>query len=98
MDGGYPSYLLECLERAQMKMRIEPQAYFPDMLPRNCQQQSIDLCGVWKGMSYRLDQEDLRSLLIFLYFCKPLEKKCLEDEAFTLKMLRWQQRETSMLS
>ena len=98
VEGNCPSQLAESLELAQMRMRVEPRAYFPDMLPRNCQQQSIDLCSVWKGMSYRLDQEDLRSLLIFLHFCKPLEKKSLEDETFTLKMLRWQQREANLMS
>ncbi len=98
LEGPCPQQLSESLELAQMRMRVDPRAYFPDILPRNCQQQSIDLCGVWKGMSYRLDQEDLRSLLVFLYFCKPLEKKSLEDETFTLKMLRWQQREANLMS
>ncbi len=93
-----PSRFSECLELAQMRMQVEPCTYYPDILPRNTQQQAIDLCTLWKGLGYRLDHDDLRSLLIFLYFCKPLEKKSLEDEVFTLKMLRWQQRENALHS
>lgn len=89
--------LAEVTELAQMRMQVEPCNYLPDMLPRNIQQQSIDLCAVWKGLNYRLGADDLRGLLLFLYLAKPLEKKGLEDEAFTLKMLRWQQRGGAMV-
>ncbi len=88
--------LAEVTELAQMRMQIEPCTYLPDMLPRNAQQQSIDLCAVWKSLNYRLGADDLRSLLVFLFLAKPLEKKGVEDEAFTLKMLRWQQRGGAM--
>lgn len=90
------SSLSEVLELAQMRMQIEPCNYLPDILPRNCQQQSIDLCSMWKGVHYRLGSEDLRGLLVFLALSKPVEKKSGEDDAFTLKMLRWQQREGFM--
>lgn len=88
--------LAEVFELAQMRMQVEPCNYLPDILPRNCQQQSIDLCSMWKGVHYRLGGDDLRGLLVFLTLAKPIEKKCVEDEAFTLKMLRWQQREGFM--
>jgi predicted solute-binding protein len=88
--------LADVLELAQMRMQVEPCNYLPDILPRNCQQQSIDLCSMWKGVHYRLGGDDLRGLLVFLTLAKPIEKKALEDEAFTLKMLRWQQREGFM--
>ena len=87
------SSLAEVLELAQKRMQVEPCNYLPDMLPRNCQQQSIDLCSMWKTLHYRLGPEDMRGLLLFLSLVKPLEKKAFEDEAFTLKMLRWQQRD-----
>jgi predicted solute-binding protein len=90
------SSLAEVLELAQMRMQVEPCNYLPDILPRNCQQQSIDLCSMWKGVHYRLSGEDLRGLLVFLSLAKPIEKKAVEDESFTLKMLRWQQREGFM--
>lgn len=85
-------------ELAEMRMQVEPCNYLPDMLPRNCQQQQIDLGGVWKHLSYRLSLSDIRSLQIFLYLAKPLEKKCLADQAFTLSMMRWQQKETALAS
>ncbi len=87
------SSLAEVFDLAQMRMQVEPCNYLPDILPRNCQQQSIDLCSMWKGVHYRLGTDDLRGLLVFLSLAKPIEKKSVEDEAFTLKMLRWQQRE-----
>ncbi|MCX6129521.1 MAG: hypothetical protein NTX25_10720 [Proteobacteria bacterium] len=88
------SGLAEVLELAQMRMQVEPCNYLPDILPRNCQQQSIDLCSMWKNVHYRLGAQDLRGLLLFLSLIKPLEKKSLEDETFTLKMLRWQQKDS----
>ncbi len=88
--------LAEVTELAQMRMQIEPCTYLPDMLPRNVQQQNIDLCSMWKSLSYRLGAEEMRSLLVFLYLARPLEKKGVEDDAFTLKMLRWQQRGNSL--
>lgn len=90
--------LAEVTELAQMRMQIEPCTYLPDMLPRNAQQQNIDLCSLWKSLNYRLGTDELRSLLVFLYLARPLEKKGVEDEAFTLKMLRWQQRGSSLTS
>jgi len=92
------SNLSEVSELAQMRMQVEPCNYLPDMLPRNCQQQQIDLSGVWKHLSYRLSTEDIRSLQVFLYLAKPLEKKCVADQAFTLSMMRWQQKETALAS
>ncbi|MBC7660985.1 MAG: hypothetical protein H7249_14910 [Chitinophagaceae bacterium] len=92
------STLSEASELAEMRMQVEPSNYVPDMLPRNCQQQQIDLTSVWKHLSYRLSPEDIRSLQIFLYLAKPLEKKCLADQAFTLSMMRWQQKETALAS
>ncbi|RYZ56938.1 MAG: hypothetical protein EOP07_11295 [Proteobacteria bacterium] len=92
------SQLSEASELAEMRMQIEPCNYLPDMLPRNCQQQQIDLGGVWKHLSYRLSPADIRSLQIFLYLAKPLEKKCLADQAFTLSMMRWQQKESALAS
>lgn len=90
------SQLSEASELAEMRMQVEPCNYLPDMLPRNCQQQQIDLGSVWKHLSYRLSPSDIRSLQIFLYLAKPLEKKCLADQAFTLSMMRWQQKETML--
>ncbi len=92
------SNLSEASELAQMRMQVEPCNYLPDMLPRNCQQQQIDLSSVWKHLSYRLSTEDIRSLQVFLYLAKPLEKKCVADQAFTLSMMRWQQKETMLAS
>lgn len=92
------STLSEASELAEMRMQIEPCNYLPDMLPRNCHSQSIDLSSVWKHVSYRLSNEDIRSLQVFLYLAKPLEKKCLADSAFTLSMMRWQQKETALAS
>ena len=92
------SQLSEVSELAEMRMQVEPCNYLPDMLPRNCLQQQIDLGGVWKHLSYRLSPADIRSLQIFLYLAKPLEKKCLADSAFTLSMMRWQQKETALAS
>ncbi|MBC7530621.1 MAG: hypothetical protein H7318_03520 [Oligoflexus sp.] len=92
------SQLSEVSELAEMRMQVEPCNYLPDMLPRNCLQQQIDLGGVWKHLSYRLSLADIRSLQIFLYLAKPLEKKCLADSAFTLSMMRWQQKETALAS
>lgn len=88
--------LAEVGELAQMRMQVEPCNYLPDMPPRNQQQQQIDLCSVWKNLSYRLSSEDMRSLQVFLYLAKPIEKKSLEDSAFMLKMLRWQQKDISI--
>lgn len=90
------SRLSEASDLAQLRMQVEPCNYFPDMLPRNCHSQSIDLSSVWKHVSYRLSNEDIRSLQIFLYLAKPLEKKCLADSAFTLSMMRWQEKESAL--
>jgi predicted solute-binding protein len=90
--------LSEASELAEMRMQVEPCNYLPDMLPRNCYSQSIDLSSVWKHVSYRLSNEDIRSLQVFLYLAKPLEKKCLADSAFTLSMMRWRQKETALAS
>ncbi|MES2744532.1 MAG: hypothetical protein V4655_03855 [Bdellovibrionota bacterium] len=92
------STLSDASELAEMRMQVEPCNYLPDMMPRNCHSQSIDLSGVWKHISYRLSNEDIRSLQVFLYLAKPLEKKCLADSAFTLSMMRWQQKETALAS
>ncbi len=92
------STLSEASELAEMRMQVEPCNYLPDMLPRNCHSQQIDLSSVWKHVSYRLSNEDIRSLQVFLYLAKPLEKKCLADSAFTLSMMRWQQKETALAS
>lgn len=92
------SSMSDASELAEMRMQVEPCNYLPDMLPRNRHSQSIDLSSVWKHVSYRLSNEDIRSLQVFLYLAKPLEKKCLADSAFTLSMMRWQQKETALAS
>ncbi len=92
------STLSEASGLAEMRMQVEPCNYVPDMPPRNCQQQQIDLGSVWRHLSYRLSPRDIRSLQLFLYLARPVEKKSLDGNAFTLSMMRWQQKESALAS
>lgn len=85
--------LVKASELAQAKMHVDPVSYLPDLLPLNHHGQAIDLALVWKHVSYRLNQDALKSIRLFLQLLRPLARKKETDESFRLKMIRWQQRE-----
>ncbi len=94
-QGSSRLKLLECAELAQAKMKIDPVDYLPDIEPVNCNGQKIDLASVWKDITYRLNTEDLKSLLLFLNLARPLQKNVSDQELVSVKLLRWQQSDTS---
>ncbi|SME97003.1 MqnA/MqnD/SBP family protein [Pseudobacteriovorax antillogorgiicola] len=89
--------VIQAAELAQARMKVEPSSYLPDIAPLNSQGQRIDLSGVWKQLNYRLVAEDFRSLMFYLHLAKPLLRKPMDDDAFKIKMIRWQEREASAI-
>lgn len=87
--------IIECAEMAQAKMKIDPVSYLPDVIPMNSSGQNIDLAAVWKTITYRLNSEDMKSLLLFLNLARPLQKNMSNEDKVSLKLLRWQQSDTS---
>lgn len=84
--------VLKAAELAQVKMKVEPCTYFPDLIPKNSYGQALDLAGLWKHISYRLRPEDFKSLLLFLNLDRHLDKH-LDSQSVNLKLLRWQQKD-----
>lgn len=89
----YKSKILQSLELAQARMKIEPSAYLPDVPPVTASGRTIDLASYWKHLGYRLGAEELKGLRLFLQLALPLEKRAIDEEQLSVKMLRWQERE-----
>lgn len=90
--------VVKAAELAQAKMKVEPSGYLPDIAPMNGQSQKVDLANVWKHVNYRLVSEDFRSLMFYLHLARPLVKKAMDDAAFKIKMIRWQERDAASMS
>lgn len=89
---GSKHHILKAAELAQVRMKVEPSIYLPDIMPLNSLGQGIDLSSIWKHLSYRLIGEDFKSLMLFLNLARPLITKPREDDVFNIKMIRWQER------
>ena len=82
----------QACELAQARMKVEPTSYYPEIMPQCTHEDEIDLGAYWKNISYKLGSNEIRGLLFFLQMIHPLEKQT-HDESFTVKMIRWQERE-----
>lgn len=88
--------LLKVAELAEARMKVEPSAYFPDLSPIDFSGAEIDLSRVWRGISYRLQAAEMRGLLLLLHFFHLMEQQVDHADAFTAKMIRWQQRDLTL--
>ena len=78
-------------ELAQARMKVEPTSYLPEIIPLDGHKDAIDLGAYWKNLNYKLGADEIRGLLFFLQMIQPLEKQ-IQDDSFTVKMIRWQER------
>lgn len=90
ISPGWTRRLLEVAETAQAKMHVEPSAYFPTTHPLTNSNREIDLGGYWKGLHYRLGNNDMSGLLLFLSLAKQVLRAEIDDANF-IKMERWQE-------
>ena len=86
------SLIASAAEKAHARMKIEPSAYYPDIIPLADNLEEIKLSQLWKKQSYKLGTAEIKSMLFFLQLAAPLEKKLLHPEIFTIKMIRWQEK------
>ncbi len=90
-DAAWKMRIIEAASLAQAKMRVEPTDFFPDVKPRDSNGHDIDLAAYWERIRYKLSQEDLNGLWLFLSMARLLEQAS-RRSGIDLKLLRWQQR------
>ena len=90
--------VMEAADLSHRKMNLEPSSYLPDQLPANSNGCSIDLSAMWKNTSYKLTNDELKGLLLFLYFARFIDKRNTEEESFTLNMLRCQKKGEELIT
>ena len=90
--GGNPfiSKLTKAADLAEIRMKLEPSFYYPEVSPLDHAGRQIALAEYWKHISYRLGQEEFMGLLAFLGLARlfrPVER----SDQILLKMVRLQE-------
>ena len=86
----YQDLFLELATLAEARMRVDPQQYLPDPLPKDWQGASLPLQEYWKKIYYRLAPLDMQGLLLFLATATSLKIVQAEPQVLE-KMTRWQE-------
>ena len=69
---------------------MDPSEYFLETAPLDENSSEINLGSYWKKIRYRLNDQDFRSLGLFLALGRNV-LNCRLEESFILKMNRWEQ-------
>jgi len=91
------SKILKASELAEMRMKLEPTVYFPEIMPLDAAGRQLPLADYWKLLDYRLGPEEIRGLIAFLYLAKqfrPVER----SDQILLKIIRLQELCSRMAS
>lgn len=86
----FVSKLVKSADLAEIRMKLEPSFYFPEVSPLDHSGRQIALAEYWKNISYRLGQEEFTGLLAFLGLVRlfrPVER----SDQILLKMVRLQE-------
>jgi chorismate dehydratase len=89
--------IIKASELAEMRMKLEPSVYFPEIMPLDASGRQLPLGDYWKLIDYRLGFEEIRGLVAFLYLAKhfrPVER----SDQILLKMIRLQELSSRMNS
>lgn len=84
------SRILKSSELADMRMKLEPAAYLPEMMPRDQLGKEMPLVEYWKNISYRIGPEEMKGLLAFICLAKKLRSVDNAD-AILRKIIRMQE-------
>lgn len=90
LPGSVKKIIYEAASLAQAKMQIDPSEYYLDTTPLDENNCEINLGDYWKKIRYRLNDQDFRSLGLFLALGRNV-LNCRLEESFILKMNRWEQ-------
>ncbi len=88
--NGWRRVILESAEIAEARMKVEPAAYLPDMIPLDDQGKPIKLAEYWKALHYKLTAEDFKGLALFLCLARDFSPGKY-NESILVKMMRWQE-------
>ena len=88
--NGWRRHILELGEKAESKMKIDPNYYLPRDLPKDELNKTIKLPEYWKAIRYRLKADEMRGLLVFLCLTRELLADKMDQDAM-VKIPRWQE-------
>jgi len=94
-QSNLKSRILKAAELAEMRMKIEPAAYLPDVMPSDLMGKELPITEYWKNISYRIGAEEMKGLLSFLCLSKKLRSVEKSDEIL-LKIVRMQELSNKM--
>lgn len=87
--NGWRRKILSAGELAETRMKVEPGAYLPQIIPADEQGKPINLPDYWKNIYYRLGPQEFKGLLIFLCLTRQLQSIPL-GESLVSKLMRWE--------
>jgi hypothetical protein len=76
--------VMECVELAEARMRVEPTVYIPQSETEPC----CDLASYWRGIDYKLTPAHLQGLGLFLSLARPM---LMESELILGRILKFQE-------
>ncbi len=86
--AGLKYLITEAATIAQARMNIEPQDYYPEILPVAGDGKKIDLAGYWKVIQYKMSQRHLLSLLLY-YSLYQQTSGSESDDVDVERFVRW---------
>jgi len=78
----------EAASLAQARMSVEPQAYFPETMPRCGDSKDVNLAAYWKVIQYKLTDRHIRSLLLYFSLYHQACGRA-DDDAMALRFFHW---------
>jgi len=87
--NGWRRKILQVGGIAETKMRVQPSAYLPDMIPQDENGKNLQLADYWKNVYYRLGPREFKGLLMFLCLARNLQVVPKIDSVVA-KIVRWQ--------
>jgi predicted solute-binding protein len=81
---------LKAAEKAEARMKVEPQVYSPSMTPLDDTGKEIDLEDYWQRIYYRIGRKEMKALTFFLSLAKNLHPVERSDE-ITIKLMHMQE-------
>jgi chorismate dehydratase len=85
------SKLMECVNRAQAKMKVEPTEYLPSPLPLDVTGRAVDLANYWKCINYRLGMHEMQSMLVFFALSRSFLNAELAQTS-AVRIVRWREQ------
>ncbi len=82
--------IAEAATIAQMRMRVEPQAYFPENPVYAGDGRPVDLAAYWKVIEYSLGERHMQSLLLYFSLYLEMCDRDIQGSAFD-RFMRWSQ-------